>query len=105
MRQGIIVVLALILSTLSSVTPAQRPAETGQAANAARLILTEVLFAPANRDNAFVELANVGTAAADLTEFVLRVNDTIMPLPRLEHHYLPSEARILAAARRVLAFA
>ena len=31
--------------------------------------------------------------------------DTIMPLPRLEHHYLPNEARILAAARRVLAFA
>ncbi len=31
--------------------------------------------------------------------------DTIMPLPRLEAHYLPSEARILAAARRVLAFA
>jgi 2-oxoisovalerate dehydrogenase E1 component beta subunit len=31
--------------------------------------------------------------------------DTIMPLPRLEHHYLPGEARILAAARRVLAFA
>ena len=31
--------------------------------------------------------------------------DTIMPLPRLEQHYLPSEARILAAARRVLAFA
>jgi 2-oxoisovalerate dehydrogenase E1 component beta subunit len=30
--------------------------------------------------------------------------DTIMPLPRLEHRYLPSEARILAAARRVLAF-
>jgi pyruvate dehydrogenase E1 component beta subunit len=31
--------------------------------------------------------------------------DTVMPLPRLEHHYMPSEARILAAARRVLAFA
>jgi pyruvate dehydrogenase E1 component beta subunit len=31
--------------------------------------------------------------------------DTVMPLPRLEHHYLPDEARILAAARRVLAFA
>jgi 2-oxoisovalerate dehydrogenase E1 component beta subunit len=31
--------------------------------------------------------------------------DTVMPLPRLEHHYLPGEARILAAARRVLAFA
>jgi pyruvate dehydrogenase E1 component beta subunit len=31
--------------------------------------------------------------------------DTIMPLFRNEHHYMPSEARILAAARRVLAFA
>jgi pyruvate dehydrogenase E1 component beta subunit len=31
--------------------------------------------------------------------------DTILPLPRLEHHYMPSEARILAAARRALAFA
>lgn len=31
--------------------------------------------------------------------------DTIVPLPRLEQHYMPSEARILAAARRVLAFA
>jgi len=31
--------------------------------------------------------------------------DTVMPLPRLEHLYMPSEARILAAARRALAFA
>jgi pyruvate dehydrogenase E1 component beta subunit len=31
--------------------------------------------------------------------------DTIMPLPRLEHHYMPNEGRILAAARRALAFA
>jgi len=31
--------------------------------------------------------------------------DTVMPLPRLEHHYMPSEGRILAAARRALAFA
>jgi 2-oxoisovalerate dehydrogenase E1 component beta subunit len=31
--------------------------------------------------------------------------DTVMPLPRLEHHYMPSEERILAAARRALAFA
>jgi pyruvate dehydrogenase E1 component beta subunit len=31
--------------------------------------------------------------------------DTIMPLPKLEHRYMPSEARILAATRRVLAFA
>jgi 2-oxoisovalerate dehydrogenase E1 component beta subunit len=30
--------------------------------------------------------------------------DTVMPLPRLERQYLPSEARILAAARRVLAY-
>ncbi|HTV44034.1 MAG TPA: alpha-ketoacid dehydrogenase subunit beta [Stellaceae bacterium] len=30
--------------------------------------------------------------------------DTVMPLPRLERHYLPSTARILAAARRALAY-
>jgi pyruvate dehydrogenase E1 component beta subunit len=31
--------------------------------------------------------------------------DTVMPLPRLEHFYMPNEARILAAARRTLAAA
>ena len=31
--------------------------------------------------------------------------DTVIPLPRLEEHYLPSTERILAAAREVLAFA
>jgi pyruvate dehydrogenase E1 component beta subunit len=31
--------------------------------------------------------------------------DTVMPLPRLESHYMPSKARILAAARRALEFA
>ncbi len=30
--------------------------------------------------------------------------DTVMPLPRLEQQYLPGEARILAAARRILAY-
>ena len=30
--------------------------------------------------------------------------DTVMPLFRLEHHYVPSEDRILAAARRALAY-
>src|SRR5215471_2009943 len=30
--------------------------------------------------------------------------DTVMPLPRLDQQYLPSEARILAAARRALAY-
>ena len=30
--------------------------------------------------------------------------DTVMPLPRLEGHYMPSTARILAAARRALAY-
>lgn len=29
--------------------------------------------------------------------------DTVMPLPRLESHYMPNEARIMAAARRALA--
>lgn len=31
--------------------------------------------------------------------------DTVMPLFRTEHHYLPSEQRVLAAARKVLDFA
>ena len=31
--------------------------------------------------------------------------DTVMPLPRLETHYMPGQSRILAAARRTLEFA
>ena len=31
--------------------------------------------------------------------------DTVMPLPRLEPHYLPDAARIAAAVRRALAYA
>jgi 2-oxoisovalerate dehydrogenase E1 component beta subunit len=31
--------------------------------------------------------------------------DTVMPLPRLEHLYLPNAARIVAAARRAMAYA
>ena len=30
--------------------------------------------------------------------------DTVMPYPRLEHHYMPSVERIVAAARRTLAY-
>jgi pyruvate dehydrogenase E1 component beta subunit len=30
--------------------------------------------------------------------------DTVMPLPRLEHHYMPSQARIVAAVRRLMEF-
>ncbi len=30
--------------------------------------------------------------------------DTVMPLPRLEHHYMPGTARIVAAARRAMAY-
>jgi len=30
--------------------------------------------------------------------------DTVMPLPSLEHHYIPSEMRVLAAAREVLQY-
>jgi pyruvate dehydrogenase E1 component beta subunit len=31
--------------------------------------------------------------------------DTVIPLPRLEQHYMPSVARIVTAARRMCAFA
>ena len=30
--------------------------------------------------------------------------DTIVPLPRLEQHYLPSVDRVMAAARKVVGF-
>jgi pyruvate dehydrogenase E1 component beta subunit len=30
--------------------------------------------------------------------------DTVMPLPRLEHHYMPSQARVVAAVRRLMEF-
>jgi pyruvate dehydrogenase E1 component beta subunit len=30
--------------------------------------------------------------------------DTVMPLPRLEHHYMPSETRIVTAAQRAMEF-
>lgn len=37
---------------------------------------------------------------------VLRVTgyDTVMPMPRLEHHYMPSKERVLAAAHKVMEF-
>jgi pyruvate dehydrogenase E1 component beta subunit len=31
--------------------------------------------------------------------------DTVIPLPRLEQHYMPSVGRIVAAARRICQFA
>lgn len=42
----------------------------------------------------------------DLLAPVIRVTgfDTVMPLPRLEKHYLPSTARVLDAAREVLKY-
>jgi pyruvate dehydrogenase E1 component beta subunit len=30
--------------------------------------------------------------------------DTVMPLPRLEHHYMPSQARVITAVRQLLEF-
>ncbi len=46
-------------------------------------------------------------AMTSLLAPVLRVTgyDTVMPLPRLEAHYLPTAGRVVAAARRVLEFA
>jgi len=30
--------------------------------------------------------------------------DIVMPLPKMEHHYMPSSERVVAAARKVLEF-
>jgi len=45
-------------------------------------------------------------ALLDLLAPVERVAgwDTVMPLPRLERHYMPSVGRVLAAARRVMEY-
>jgi pyruvate dehydrogenase E1 component beta subunit len=45
-------------------------------------------------------------AVLSLQAPIVRVTgyDTVMPLARLEGHYLPSRARILAACREVLSF-
>ena len=72
-----------------------RPSVTGaQGSASARIVLSEVLFAPRPDDTAFVELANVGTGALDLSDFVLRVDTAEAPLPQL--------AAPLAAGARVL---
>jgi pyruvate dehydrogenase E1 component beta subunit len=49
-------------------------------------------------------------AARGLTSLLAPVErvagyDTVMPLPRLEQHYLPSAARVVAAVERAMAFA
>jgi 2-oxoisovalerate dehydrogenase E1 component beta subunit len=45
-------------------------------------------------------------ALSSLLAPVIRVTgyDTILPLPRLEQHYMPSVARIVVAARKVCEF-
>ena len=48
----------------------------------------------------------IETVTSSLLAPVRRVTgyDTIMPLPRLERHYLPTAARIAAAARELMAW-
>ena len=45
-------------------------------------------------------------ALFDLTAPILRVAgfDTVMPLPRLEAHYMPSAERVAAASREMMAW-
>lgn len=59
-----------------------RPLRLAQAADSYRVIISEVLFAPAAGETTFVELTNVGVAV-DLSSFVLRVDTLEIPLPRL----------------------
>jgi hypothetical protein len=75
--------IVLLWSGPSSGPPRPAPIHLAQDADSVKLILTEVLFAPANRDTTFVELANVGRATVDLADFVLRIDTLDIPLPRL----------------------
>jgi hypothetical protein len=60
-----------------------------QAADTVKVVLAEVLFAPAPAATSFVELANVGTKAVDLSSLVLRIDTLVMPLPRLTEPLAP----------------
>jgi hypothetical protein len=58
------------------------------------VLITEVLFAPASGDTAFVELANVSNQPVDLTSMVLRIDTLVLPLPRLASPFGPG-SRVL----------
>ena len=47
-----------------------------------------------------------GAGITSLLAPVIRVTgfDTVMPLPQLERHYMPTPERIIAAGRNVMAF-
>lgn len=83
---GALLVAALLaVPTTESPTPAVTPPllHLAQAADSNNVIITEVLFAPVTGDTTFVELTNVGRAAADLSSFILRIDTLEILLPRL----------------------
>src|SRR4051812_31796054 len=82
--------IGLAVMSLTLTLPA-RPSATSdvlrrvrvQAADSIKVLLSEVLFVPRAGDTSFVDLANVGTATVDLSDFVLRVDTVEVPLPQL----------------------
>ena len=89
--------IGLAVMTVTTLTMSQRPSATSavmrrvrlQAADSIKVVLSEVLFAPRTDDTTFVELANVGTRAVDLSDYVLRVDTVEVPLPQLPAPFAP----------------
>ncbi len=86
--------LALPLSDGPTASVDTLSLKTAQGADSIKIVLSEVLFAPRSDDTSFVELANVGTGALDLADFVLRVDTLELPLPSLASPVAPG-ARVL----------
>ena len=89
-----VVAFAVPLAGRPEATGERHPARAAQRADSVKVVLAEVLFAPRVGDTAFVELANVGPRAVDLSSFVLRVDTLELPLPQLASPLAPG-ARVL----------
>jgi pyruvate dehydrogenase E1 component beta subunit len=69
-----------------------------------------VIVTEAARTCSFASEIAAGLAGEGLLSLLAPVQrvtgyDVVVPLPRLEHHYMPGKDRIVAAAKKALAFA
>jgi len=89
---GIVLAVFPLAQPLPDIPGRPTPVSTvpmAQAPDSLRVVLAEILFAPAAGDTAFVELANVGERPADLAAMVLRIDTLVLPLPRLATPFAP----------------
>lgn len=88
------------LKPLDTATILESVARTGRC-----VIIHEAPFTGGFGAEIAARLANEGLLSLQAPVERVAGWDTVMPLPRLEEHYMPDTARILSAARRALEFA